>query len=257
MMYDIDITPANIYTYFGTIEEGQGTIGEDEADGLDYKQQEKMKIYKKGYNSGGKVTRQDEVKDGQRNPQGYYVYGFKAFTGEKRLDPDYAKGFNERTFYQECEEGDPPHDLSEVVSPGGDEELETLKQVLQHLHKLLFAFRLIHHTDHFPNIDVGVRNREKQLVKPLLRLFQNTKSLPEITKALGDKIAERRGIKKNTLEYAVYQVVNELIEAQKDVQTRFPMGNPPDSYEFAPQGDIRQVMRKAGWRIQKRQRSGF
>ena len=35
--------------------------------------------------------------------------------------------------------------------------------------------RLIHHTDKFPNIDVQVKNREKQLTKPLIRLFQNAK----------------------------------------------------------------------------------
>ncbi len=185
VMYDIDVTPANIYTYYGTVEEGQGRICEDEADDLDYKQQEKMKLYKKGYNAGGKVSRTDTGGDSGRKQEGYYVYGFKAFTGEERLDPDYAKGFNERTFYLECQAGDPQYDLSEVVSPAGAEEFEYLLNELEDIYKTLLMFRLLHHTDKFPNVDVLVKNREKQLVKPLIRLFQNAQCQGEISTALG------------------------------------------------------------------------
>jgi hypothetical protein len=212
VMYDIDITPANIYTYYGCVEEGQGVICEDEADDLDYKQQEKMKIYKKGYNSGGKVSRTETGGDSGRNQEGYYVYGFKAFTGEERLDPDYAKGFNERTFYMECQAGDPEYDLSEVVSPAGAEEFEYLLQELEDTYKTLLMFRLLHHTDKFPNVDVLVKNREKQLVKPLIRLFQGADSLKEMADALGELIAQRRGVKRDTIEYALYKTIDKLIQ---------------------------------------------
>jgi hypothetical protein len=214
-MYDVDITDANIYTYLGSVEEGQGIILEDEADGLDYKQDDKMRIYKKGYNSGGKVSRTETGGDSGRRQDGYYVYCFKAFSGEKKLDPDYAKGFNERTFYLECQEGNPQYDLSEVVSPAGAEELEDLSQEIEDTRKLLLAFRLVNHTKDFPNIEIAVRNREKQLTKPLIRLFQNTDALNEISKALGEMIANRRGIKRDTLEYAIYTVVKKLIETYK------------------------------------------
>ena len=43
----------------GPWKKDRGWICEDEADDLDYKQQEKMKLYKKGYNAGGKVSRTD------------------------------------------------------------------------------------------------------------------------------------------------------------------------------------------------------
>jgi hypothetical protein len=210
-MYDVDITAPNIFTYYGTVEEGQGVILEDEADDLDYKQQEKMKIYKKGYTTGGKVSRTETGGDSGRVQEGYYVYGFKAFTGEERLDPDYAKGFNERTFYIKCEAGDPQYDLSEVTSPGGAQEYEILRQELEDLHKTLLMYRLIHHTDKFPNIDVAVKNREKQLTKPLVRLFQGTESQKEIAEALGKLIAERRGVKKQTIEHAIYKTIDKLI----------------------------------------------
>jgi hypothetical protein len=214
-MYDIDITPANIYTYLGSIEPGQGIILEDEADDLDYKQQEKMKIYKKGYNTGGKVSRTETGGDSGRQQDGYYVYGFKAFTGEEKLDPDYAKGFNERTFYVKCQEGNPEYDLSEVTNPAGSEVFEGLRQELEDMHKTLLAFRLIHHTDRFPDVGLLVKNREKQLVKPLIRLFQGTKCLAEIASALGELLSERRGLKQNTLEYHIYRVIDRLITELK------------------------------------------
>jgi hypothetical protein len=209
-MFDVDITEANIYTYYGTIEEGQGIILEDEVDGLENKY-DKMKLYKKGYNAGGKVTRTETGGDSGRRQDGFYVYGFKAFTGEQKLDADRAKGYNEHTFYLECQEGDPEYDLSEIVSPAGDEEYEALLRDLEDLHKLLLAYRLIHHTDKIPNIDVQVKNREKQLTKPLLRLFQNSKCRNEIGKALAELIAIRRGLKKDTLEAAVFDVLWTLV----------------------------------------------
>jgi hypothetical protein len=76
-------------------------------------------------------------------------------------------------------------------------------------------YRLLHHTDKFPNVDVLVKNSEKQLVKPLIRLFQGTESLKEISTALGELIAQRRGVKKDTIEYAVYKTVEKLIEERK------------------------------------------
>jgi hypothetical protein len=238
VMYDIDVTAANIFTYYGTIEEGQGVICEDEADDLDYHQQEKMKIYKKGYNAGGKVTRTETGGDSGRKQDGYYVYGFKAFTGEERLDPDYAKGFNERTFYLECQEGDPDYDLSEVISPAGAEEFEYLLSELEDTYKTLLAFRLLRHTDKFPNIDVAVKNREKQLVKPLVRLFQGTQSLKEISEALGKLIAERRGVKKDTIEFAVYEALeNRIIEQDNADKTKAELERKEyvqrTAYEFA------------------------
>jgi hypothetical protein len=84
-LFDISITPANIYRFFGSVEEGQGIILEDEIDDID-DQREKKKLYQGGYNSGKKVTRSDDTPSGGRQPQSYYVYGFKAFTSEKQPD---------------------------------------------------------------------------------------------------------------------------------------------------------------------------
>ena len=112
-MFDVDITAPNIFTYLGTVQEGQGIILEDEADNVD-RDNEKMKLYKRGYNAGGTVSRIDTTFG--RKQDGFYVYCFKAFTAERRPDNDRAKGFNERTFYIECQPGTPAYDIVEITN---------------------------------------------------------------------------------------------------------------------------------------------
>jgi hypothetical protein len=211
-MFDVDITAANIFTYLGTVQEGQGIILEDEADNVD-RNNEKMKLYKRGYNAGGTVTRTDLTFG--RKQDSYFVYCFKAFTAERRPDGDKAKGFNERTFYIECQPGTPQNDIVEITnSVAGEPEFKALANELNTLYKLLFAYRLVHFGDPLPDIkNLSVKNREKQLTKPLLRLFQNAEcSRNEIGKALADLVVKRRGVKQDTLDAKIYHVIKKLVE---------------------------------------------
>jgi hypothetical protein len=226
-MFDVDITAANIFTYLGTVQEGQGIILEDEADNID-RDNEKMKLYKRGYNAGGKVTRTDLTFG--RKQDGYFVYGFKAFTAEKRPDNDNAKGFNERTFFIECQAGTPEYDITEITNAvAGDSEFKALYDELDSLHKLLFAYRLLHHSDILPDIkNLSVRNREKQLTKPLIRLFQKApKCRKEIAGALADLIIKRRGVKQDTLDAKIYHVIKKLMieEGRKEGQEVYKFTN--------------------------------
>jgi hypothetical protein len=209
-MLDVDITPANIYGFLGDFEEGQGIILEDEADDID-KQPEKMKIYKAGYNAGKKVTRTDITGFG-RKTIGWNTYCFKVFTSEEAPDSNKAKGFLDRTFIFHCTSGSPPYDIQEITNPAGDNEFVELLRELDHNRKLLFAFRLAHYQDPLPNIELSVRNREKQLCKPVLRLFQDAECQEEIGIALADMIGQKRGIKRDTLEAKILGVVSRIIE---------------------------------------------
>lgn len=142
---DIRITPANIYRFLGSVEEGQGVILEDEIDDID-EQKEKMKIYKGGYNGGKRVTRNDDTPSGRKS-QGYWTYCFKAFTSEKQPDSIKAKGFNERIFVLKCSPGCPEYDISEVVNPAGDEDYKAQLDELVDTRKLLLIYRLLHHNE--------------------------------------------------------------------------------------------------------------
>jgi len=126
-LFDVSITPANIYNFLGQFEEGQGIILEDELDNIE-KQEDKMKIYKTGYVSGAQVTRiYDNSNNGTKGKgqQRYNTFCFKAFSSEQQ--PNYkAKGFSERIFTIKCSPGSPPYDISEVMNDTGDPKYKKL-----------------------------------------------------------------------------------------------------------------------------------
>jgi hypothetical protein len=208
-LFDTSITPANIYSYLGSVEEGQGIILEDEADNID-SNLEKMKIYKVGYNAGKKVSRMDLTFG--RKQQSYWTYCFKAYTAEREPDKDKAKGFLERTFVIHCSPGSPKYDISEVINPAGDEKYQQLLDELQDTRKLLLIYRMLHFGEPILDIGLNVQNREKQLCKPLLRLFQNAECRTEISNTLVKLLAEKRERKSNTLEAKLYRIVSRLVK---------------------------------------------
>ena len=79
-MTSTDITAANIYQFLGSMEEGQGTICEDEADNID-EDTEKMRIDKNGYTTGYPVLRTDTSSG--RKQQRYNTFCFKAFASKR------------------------------------------------------------------------------------------------------------------------------------------------------------------------------
>ena len=86
---------------------------------------------------------------------------------------------------------------------------------LVHVHKLLFAFRLIHYNDVFPDIQINLENRNAELTKPSLRLFSSRDDAPvaveEIRLALSKFIIEKNELKSNSIESKLCVAINELI----------------------------------------------
>ena len=210
-MFDVSITPANIYNFLGKVEEGQGIILEDEIDDIE-KQLEKMKIYKPGYVSGSKVTRMYDTSIGKpKSQQSYYTYCFKAFSSESQPDIRKAKGFGERLFVVKCSPGNPKYDISEVMNDAGDPRYIKLFKQLEDLRKLLLIYRILHYNDVLSDIELSISRRDKQLCKPILRLFNNTKILDEITKSLSKFLWEKNSKKINSFDGFLYSVVSNLI----------------------------------------------
>lgn len=81
------VTAANIYQYLGSLQEGIGTLCEDEADNIDTNI-DKMRIYKNGYTSGFPVYRMDTTFG--RKQFRYFTFCIKAFAAERT--PDSVKG---------------------------------------------------------------------------------------------------------------------------------------------------------------------
>src|SRR5574339_203040 len=111
-----------------------------------------------------------------------------------------SKGFLERLLPLKVTPGNPLYDISEIVDNAGDKQFKELKQELDDTRKLLLMYRLLHYNDSIHDIKINIKNRYKQLTKPLIRLFQNTDSVEKIIKSLSKYLIEKNQEKINSLD---------------------------------------------------------
>jgi hypothetical protein len=212
-----DVTAANIFQFLGSGEdEGLGTMCEDEADNID-QNTEKMRIYKNRYTKGFPVLRTD-TSFGRRQLK-LNTFCFKAFAAERRPDPEEARGFNQRIIDLECFPGNPPFDISDVVNPAGDQENQELLDELVEFKNTLLIYRMLHFHEPIPDIkDLNIRNREKQLFKPLIRLFRNEPCLDEILQVISEYISKKRAARVDSLHAYLYRTMKILIANKKTME---------------------------------------
>jgi hypothetical protein len=218
VFYVVSASAANYFTFYGNVEECQGTFAEDEASNLD-REYEKQKILKSGYTSGGTVPKIDFV-NGKRSQAPYNVYGMKWIAMEELPDTRKTRGIFDRSLVFKCIAGHVDYNIKDIIKNAGEPKFKPLQDKLIHLHKLLFAYRLVHYDDTIPDIRLNIENRNAELTKPLLRLFctenHSSVAVEEIRPALSKFIAEKNEQKSNSIEAAMYATANELInEAQK------------------------------------------
>ena len=126
-------------------------------------------------------------------------------------DKTKSKGFLERIIRLKSVSGDPQYDISEVVNDAGDEQFKKLYEELMNTRKLLLMYRLLHHNDAIPNVKLNLKNRYKQLTKPLIRLFQNSESLDKIIKSLSKYLIEKNEEKINSLDSGLLFLIIDLV----------------------------------------------
>jgi hypothetical protein len=206
------ITYANVYNFLGSKEEGVGTICIDEADTID-QYPELMSILKAGYTKGFPVVRMIDTTHGRKQLK-LNTYCFKALAGERLPDAVEARGFMQRTIVLKCLPGYTGLDISEVINPAGDEEFGELLDELNDLRNTLFCYRLLHFKDKIPNIKLNIRNRENQLFKPILRVFQGTRTFETLRPVISRYINERRQKKVDSYHAFLYRIVRDLIASQ-------------------------------------------
>jgi hypothetical protein len=210
-----DMTAANIYQFLGSDEEGQGTLCEDEADRIDEDRQ-KMAIHKNGYIKGFPVARTD-TSFGRKQLK-YNTFCWKAFAAESFPDAFKAKGFNQRVLELQCSFGDPKHDITEVTSPAGEEGFQHLLDELNEMRNLLLVVRLLHFNEKIPDIKLNIKGREKQLFKPVLRIFQNTKTLADLLPVVSNYVVQKREANYSTLHAFLYRAIKDLVTDRKTTQ---------------------------------------
>jgi len=222
------VSPANIYTFLGNLEECQGTIAEDEINNLE-NEPEKLNVYKSGYsNSSGRIPKVD-LHSG-RIQEVYLTYCFKIFATEKSLDNSLAKGLLDRSFELQCITGNPQYNIKEVFDNANEEKHTKLRSELQKTRKLMLAYRMLHYEDTIPDVKLNIINREAELTKPLIRLFRKSpKVLEELLPALSTLLNAKRKVKSNSLEAKLYVAIMNLI--------------PYDTYVIDHQSLINEVIR--------------
>jgi hypothetical protein len=210
-----DMTAPNIYQFLGSGEEGQGTLCEDEADRIDEDRQ-KMAIHKNGYIKGFPVARTDTSFG--RKQMKYNTFCFKAFAAERFPDPVKAKGFNQRVIELQCSSGNPQHDIAEVTDETGAEEFQLLRGELNEMRNTLLLVRVLHFHSVIPDIKLNIKGREKQLFKPVLRLFQKTETLAELLPVISNYVIQKREANRGTLHAFLYRVIRDLITDRQNTQ---------------------------------------
>lgn len=208
-MTSTDISAANIYQFLGSRDdEGHGTICIDEADNID-ESPEMMRICKNGYTTGRPILKIDTSFG--RVQRKYNTFCFKAFAAERTPDRQKAKGFNQRIVEIHCFAGHPPYDIAEVVNPAGDEENQVLLDELLEFRNLLLIHKLLHFHEPLPDVkDLNIYNREKQLFKPLIRLFQKADCINELLDVISEYLSQRRAANIDNLHAALFKVLYDM-----------------------------------------------
>jgi hypothetical protein len=225
------LSAANIYTFLGSWEEAMGTIAEDEADDID-ETHDKMKVYKNGSRKG-KPYHKIDLSSGRIQGR-FFTFCFKAAAAERLPDPEKAGGLIQRIMTINCKSGSPKYDISEVTNPMGDSELEELHRELDHVHKLLLIYRMMHFHKKISDIYINLKNREKQLFKPLLRIFQGTRIQSTLVDILTEFVNKKRRENVDSLLAFTYDCVKRLVDEQKarDESTRHRRREDQDSHSL-------------------------
>ena len=143
------MSAANHLRIGGTVEPGQVTIVEDEADGIE-DDAEKMKILKTGYKFQGKVPRINMLQKSQ--PMNWFhTYAMRLLMAEKALDQINAKGLLDRTFKLYFRPGDPKYVIDDAIHERGN-----LYGEFMSFRKTMLCWRLVHFADKLPDIEVNL-----------------------------------------------------------------------------------------------------
>ena len=68
------------------------------------------------------------------------------------------------------------------------------------------------------NVKLNIENREKQLFKPLIRVFQNTETLNELLPIISKYVRQKRENNANSLSAFLYRTIKDLINAQNTTE---------------------------------------
>lgn len=205
-----DPNAANINRILGVIEIGQCTIVSDETGAID-KHPDLMSILKTGYSARGKTSK---INDNSRDPEFFSTYCFKMIISERMPNLRDARGVLDRSFSFTTYKGRPKYDIKETLEPQGNPARKERLDTLNDFRKLMLIYRLLHFKDPIPDVNVGVEGREKELSKPVIQLFYDTKAQKEVESTLQNFVNLRTEKKEITLEPILHPIVSKLVSEE-------------------------------------------
>jgi hypothetical protein len=223
VFYMAGASGANICEYLGTIEEGQGTIAEDELGDMDDDPYKKL-LYMNGYASGSCVPKILDASSKSREQRFYRSYCQKMSASENLPDIKYSKGVLDREFIIKCVKGFPKYNINMTKKRTRTPEVLRIVNDLQSLRKRLFAYRLAHFYDVIKEVDkLSISGRALELTESALQLFYKYKEDdPEYDKTFKDEILatlseflrDRLGRRNVSLEAKLYPIITKMVEEQ-------------------------------------------
>jgi hypothetical protein len=188
---------------------GQCTIILDEADKID-KSLEMMAILKTGYQLNGKVPK---INTNTLRQEFFFTYALKIIISERSMSLTEAKGVYDRTFSFTAYAGDPMFDIKETLNPQGNVACQGRLDQLLGFRKLLLIYRLVHFNDLVPDVNTGLKRRNRELCKPILQLFHDsgTEIQTEIKSMLEHFLAIKKHRKENTIEVTLFPLIINLV----------------------------------------------
>lgn len=86
------------------------------------------------------------------------------------------------------------------------------------MRNLLLAVRLIHFHEKIPDVKLNIKHREKQLFKPIIRIFQNAQTLNELLPVISKYVTQRREANFSNLHSFLYRAVRDMIRSKNTFQ---------------------------------------
>jgi hypothetical protein len=201
------MSPANIYNFLGTDEEGCGCIFEDEADGIE-DDKEKMRIYKSSYAKGHKIPKMDMT--GKKKRQLYYnTYCIVVFAGES-LPED--KAFRERTVAIYMVKGNPKDNIKRPMDKKWkDDHIIPLR-------KKLLLWKLQNIGKQFQRVDSGLTGRDQELFEDFLSVFSGTKHESDASGVVEYYVSQRQQTISDSLEATIFRIIEMHLDENNQVE---------------------------------------
>jgi hypothetical protein len=195
VLYQTDLNYAGIYNFYGTREETNGTIIEDEAQNLD-SNKDKIRLYKNSYTRGSKMAIVVGKDTGHKRQLYYNTFGFKVFIGE---NIPYDKGFRERLVVLRMNTGFPEANIKRLTA----EEKEDF--IL--LRNSLLFYKVYHIRKQLPIVKTGLSNRDEELFADFIRISSGTKYEESAREVVKQFIKERHESIHNSFESRLFELI--------------------------------------------------